>query len=210
MTPSKLFLYPRRDLHDQWAQTEGGWFVEFGWGLPECSWHWGGWHSRRFLELVLWGTDFTWLLRLLESFLPSVVLSCRYSGRWSLSRGRWSPWAWTFVMVLTIREPVVLVLEAPRHGSREPGHVLSRVMRLGRNRHPSVPWVRDPESSPRVFCRVGGRSRLLNRKQNRYSHVTAGTVTGSNHDHGGVAVWLESWHATVVKIYGQSQDIPAL
>jgi hypothetical protein len=31
------------------------------------------------------------------------------------------------------------VLEDPRRGCRESGHVSSRVMRMGRNRHPTVP-----------------------------------------------------------------------
>jgi hypothetical protein len=45
-------------------------------------------------------------------------------------------------------------------------------------------WVQDLDSSPRAFHRAGGRSHSLDRRQNRYSHVTAGTVAGSSHDHG--------------------------
>jgi hypothetical protein len=43
------------------------------------------------------------------------------------------------------------ILEVPGRGCREPGRVLSRVMRIGHNRCPSVPWVQDPGSSPRDF-----------------------------------------------------------
>jgi hypothetical protein len=31
---------------------------------PRISWRWGRWRSRRFLESVLWGTDFSWPLSL--------------------------------------------------------------------------------------------------------------------------------------------------
>jgi hypothetical protein len=76
------------------------------------------------------------------------------------------------------------VLEAPRRGCREPGHVSRRVMRMGRNRHPSVPWVQDPDSSPRACHRAGGRSRSLDGRQNKYSRITAFTIAGLSHDHG--------------------------
>jgi hypothetical protein len=55
----------------------------------------------------------------------------------------------------------VSVLEALRCNSREPERVPSRVSWLGCNRCPSVPWVEDPNSSPRAFCRACGQSRSL-------------------------------------------------
>jgi hypothetical protein len=47
--------------------------------------------------------------------------------------------------------------------------------------------VLDPDSSPRSFRRAGGRSWSLNGRQNRYSYVTAGAITG----YGGEAVGLK-------------------
>jgi hypothetical protein len=143
------------------AQSQEDWFVEVGWGLPECSWHWGGQCLRRFLESVPWGAGFTLLLRLLESVLLGAVLSWRCSGSWRLSRGIGSPpgldiW-WrvdcsdTYGPVLSCqtfnvaasRGPdsggVYLVLEALGRSCQEPGRVLSWVTRLGHNRCPMVP-----------------------------------------------------------------------
>jgi hypothetical protein len=153
--------------------------------VPESSpWRWGGWHSRRFLESVLWGADFTWLLRLLESVLPGTVLSCHCSGQWRISWGMWSPGAWIFVVVMTVQVSVVPILEAFGHGCQEPGNVLSWVTRLGRNWRPFVPWVQDPNNSPWAFHRADSQSRSLVERQNRYSHVTMGTIAGSSHNHG--------------------------
>jgi hypothetical protein len=53
--------------------------------ILECSWRWGGRHSRRFLESVSRGASFTWPLRFLESVPPGDVLSHRCSGQWCLS-----------------------------------------------------------------------------------------------------------------------------
>jgi hypothetical protein len=53
--------------------------------VPKSSpWRWGGWHSRRFMESVLWDTGFTWLLRLLGLVLQGVILSCNCNRRWRL------------------------------------------------------------------------------------------------------------------------------
>jgi hypothetical protein len=62
--------------------------------------------------------------------------------------GMLSPQTWIFVAVLTIQVPAVSVLEALGHGCKEPGRVPSWVTRMGCNRHPSVLWVQDPDSSP--------------------------------------------------------------
>jgi hypothetical protein len=58
---------------------------------------------------------------------------------------------WIFGGVLIVGVPAVLILEAPGSGCREPKRVPGWVMRLGRNRCPSVPWVQDPDSSPEPF-----------------------------------------------------------
>jgi hypothetical protein len=88
------------------------------------------------------------------------------------------------VAVLTIRVPVVLVLEAPGHDSLDPRRVPSWVSRLGRNQHPLVPCLQDPDNRPQAFCRVGGWNHSLDGRQSRDSHVTVGTIAGSSRDHG--------------------------
>jgi hypothetical protein len=67
---------------------------------------------------------------------------------------------------------------------QEPGRVLNQVMRLGRNRRPSVPWVQGLDSSPRAFRQAAALSRSLDERQNRYLHVTMSTIAGSSHDYG--------------------------
>jgi hypothetical protein len=76
----------------RWSVRRGrlGTSTVFSW-VPRSSRCWGGWNSRRFLESVLWGTSFTWLLRVLDSVLPGAVLYCRCSRRWRLSGGTKPP-----------------------------------------------------------------------------------------------------------------------
>jgi hypothetical protein len=136
------------------------------------------------------------------------VLSCPIT---AMSGGTFSgdvkPRVWIFGGVLTVWVPAVLIPEAPGSGCREPRRVPGWVTRLGRNRCPLVPWVQDPDSSPRAFHRAGGRSRSLNGRQNRYSHVTMGTVSGLSHDHGASrydrihGVRPESGSTTRVRMY---------
>jgi hypothetical protein len=177
-----------------------------GWVLRECSWCWCALHSRRFLESVPWDSSFTWLLKFLESVLPGAASLCHCSGWWRLASGVWSPssmdiwWrvdrSGTCIPVLSCQTDIAVAscgpdssgayqaLEGLGRNSQEPGHIPSRVTRLGRNRWPSVPWVQESDSSARAFRQVGDRSRSLDRRQNRYSHVTAGTFIGWSCDHG--------------------------
>jgi hypothetical protein len=74
-----------------------------------------------------------------------LVLSCS-SGLWQFTGGCEALRSWIFLEVLIVWVPAFLVLEALRHGSREPEHVLSWVTRSGRNRRLSVPWVQAPDS----------------------------------------------------------------
>jgi hypothetical protein len=62
-------------------------------------------------------------------------------------------------------------------------------------------------SSPRAFSHVGDRSRSFDKRQNRYSHVTAGTAIGLSHGHRASwydrsrDVWSESGSMTGVGTY---------
>jgi hypothetical protein len=55
--------------------------------------------------------------------------------------------------------------------------IVSYLDLLGHNWQPVVPRVKDHNSSPRAFRRVGGRGHSLDGRQNRYSYVTTGTTT---------------------------------
>jgi hypothetical protein len=77
------------------------------------------------------------------------ILSFCYSGWWQLT-GDVKPLGHRYLMeCLPSGYPV---LEAVERGCWELRRVPSWVMRLGHNRHPSVPQVQYLDSSPQAFC----------------------------------------------------------